>query len=383
MPPSRLLHIFPTFEVGGAQRRTTTLMAALGDRYRHQVVALNGDTSARRLLPPDFPLAAVDRPAAAHFVSNVLGFRHLVRRQRPDLVLTYNWGSIEAVAGARLARVCPLIHTEDGFGPDEAARLKTRRVAMRRLLLPHVDAMVVPSQTLFSIATERYGLEPGQVVLIVNGVDVDRFAQRTPDPRLRASFDIAPDAFVVGAVGRLSAEKNLSLLIERFAHASIREAILLLVGNGPEHAMLEAVAERFGVRGSVRFAGEQSDPVPFYSMMDLFAMSSVTEQMPLGLLEAMASGLPAVCTDVGDSRFILGKTAAEQCFPLPNAAPYIEALRRFGASSELRRRIGSINQTRARQEYSLQTMIQRWDGLYSDVIARWRAGHSSRRQSSE
>jgi glycosyltransferase involved in cell wall biosynthesis len=372
MKTLRLLHVFPSFEVGGAQRRTATLMIALGDRYQHAVASLNGDFSAERLLPPDFPLVKLAARPSRDFLTNSLRFRAMVHEFQPDLLLTYNWGAIEAVAGGWIAGICPVVHTEDGFGPDEAAGLKRRRVLLRRLLLPRIEAMVVPSQTLFTIATERYGMEPGHVVLIVNGVDVDHFSPR-PRALVRAELGLPADAFIIGAVGRLSKEKSLTLLVERFAKASLPDALLLLVGEGPERAVIQQVAERLGVSDSVRFAGQQPDPAPYYSAMDLYAMSSVTEQMPLGLLEAMAASLPVVCTAVGDSSFVLGSGACEQCFPLRHEKPYVEALRRFASSPELRAKLGFTNLDRVRQEYSLKMMIQRWDSLYQDVIHRQQA----------
>ena len=106
---------------------------------------------------------------------------------------------------------------------------------------------------------------------------------------------------VIGTVAALRAEKNIARLIRALARLpAAAPARLVIVGDGPERAALEALAVAEGVGGRVEFAGHCADPAPLYAGFDIFALSSDTEQMPLSVLEAMASGLPVAATDVGD-----------------------------------------------------------------------------------
>ena len=114
-------------------------------------------------------------------------------------------------------------------------------------------------------------------------------------------------------MGRLAPEKNLGLLLRAVAASGIAGVRVVLAGGGTCRAEWEALAADLGLGSRVIFPGFLADPASCYGAFDLFAMSSDTEQMPLALLEAMAAGLPAICTDVGDSAEILGSRDGRRC----------------------------------------------------------------------
>lgn len=252
------------------------------------------------------------------------------------------------LAGARI------IHTEDGFNSDESSRLKGRRLWLRRLFLNRIFKTIVVSRTLEKIAREQYRVAPGKLCLIVNGIDTDRFQpHRSRD--LRASLGIPADSFVIGSVGRFSAEKNLARLVRAFAAAGIANARLVLVGDGPDRPA-------GGV--GVIFTGPVADPAAHYGVFDLFAMSSDTEQMPIALLEAMASGLPALCTDVGDSTAILDARGAPEIVDRLDEAGYTAALRRLAEDGVLRSELGRKNREIAVRRYGIDRMVGEYLELY-------------------
>mgnify|MGYP005834444643 CR=1 FL=1 len=366
MPPL-LLHVFPSFETGGAQMRTVTLMNALEDRFRHSVIALNGDLSCAERIHSGVAWTSRPAPASRHPAAAAWRFRAVLREVRPSLLLTYNWGAIDALLALLPGRLCPAVHVEDGFGPDEAAGLKARRVWTRRLVLPRVTRwLVAPSRTLCRIAVERYRLPEGHIRHIPNGVDVARFRpHRRPD--LRRVLGIPEQAVVFGAVARLRPEKDLAYLVARFAEARLPEACLLIAGGGPgERELREAVRAR-GLADQVVFAGDVRDAAPYYGVMDVFAMSSITEQMPIGLLEAMSSGLPALCTDVGDTRHLLPTAHRQLAVPREQPELYTAALRRLAGDPAWRAALGAENRARACAEFSMERMVERWERLYREA----------------
>lgn len=357
-----LLHCFSTFDAGGPQVRFTLLAERMRSEYRHAVMALDGRTAAARLMQPEVEWRLEDvqgRPGP-------LEFARLIRRLRPDLVQTYNWGAFNAAAGCVLARACPLLHTEDGFGPDEAEGPKTRRVLARRLVLPFARRVIVPSMTLEKIAHERYRLPRGKVVRIPNGVDCLVFRPGRNDA-LRRELGIAADEFVIGTVGHLRPEKNYAFLLRAFAEARIEAGRLVIAGEGAERERLRKLAAGLGLSGRVLFPGAV-DPAPWYRMFDLFVMSSMTEQMPLALLEAMASGLPALCTDAGDSAWMLDSPDLPAIVPRGDFAAYVQALRRWAADAELRLAAGRRNRRRCENEFSLDRMAERWRAVYKECL---------------
>jgi glycosyltransferase involved in cell wall biosynthesis len=363
MRERRLLHIFSTFESGGQQVRTCAILNALGRRFTHVVVPASGSSDAARLIAPSVRFELMSPPPGKGSMAYAWRFRHLIRKLRPDLVLTYNWGAFDAVLGGYLAGVCPVLHTEDGFCADEADGLKRRRVWSRRVVLNRTSGMIVPSRTLANIAVKRFGVHPRLVKWIPNGIDTDRFAPRRNDS-LRRAWGIAPDEVLFGFAGRLGAEKNLNLAIQALAQAHAPTARLALIGDGPCREDLESHAARLGVAGRVLFVPKTADIAPFYNALDAFLLTSRTEQMPLSLLEAMASGLPAICTNVGDCSEMLSTRDFPYLVPSGDVAKLASALETVAASPSERATAGSANRARVLQQYKLEEMISAYERIY-------------------
>ena len=359
----KLLHIAPTFGMGGQQRRLALIAAALGAKYAHEIVSLSDDLAARALLPADqaipinvLPLRKTSLPSP----QNVSRLATVIGAAAPDIVCTYNWGAIEAVLANRFRVRLPHIHFEDGFGPDETIdRQNWKRVLARRWALS--DAVtVVPSQTLMTLATARWRLAPERLRYLPNGVDAGRFAP-SPDP----SPDPSPGPeqtgkVIVGTVGALRREKNYARLIR--ASAAAPNVVLEIYGDGPERAALEAVAG-----DGVFFHGPTDTPEAAYASFDVFALSSDTEQMPISLIEAMACGLPVVATDVGDIAAMVSPENRAFVTPLGDDDAYRRAICDLAGEPALRRRLGDANRRKAIDDYSLERMTGAYDQLFREL----------------
>jgi glycosyltransferase involved in cell wall biosynthesis len=358
-PPPRLLHCFPTFAAGGAQVRLIRLLAASAGRYEHAVLALDGNTSARELFEPGCGAACLEPPPRAGTLTSLRFLRALLRREHPALVLTYNWGAIEAAMAARSLGL-PLLHHEDGFRPDEVRGQKARRVWTRRLALRGAD-LIVPSRTLERIALASWRLARDRVHYVANGIRCERYGPPDRNLALRAELGLDGRDLVVGTVAHLRAEKNLLRLLGALARLPA-PAKLLVLGDGPERGALEARAARPDLAGRVVFAGHRTDLPPWYRAFDAFALSSDTEQMPLSLLEAMASGLACASTDVGDVREMLPSEQRAQVVPAyageAGEAELARALEPLLADPALRARLGRLNRARAEREYAFDAMVR-------------------------
>jgi glycosyltransferase involved in cell wall biosynthesis len=309
--PPHLLHVFSTFCAAGPQVRTAGLVNHFGQEFRHTFVACDGRTEATELLDRSVSYDVAHLTRAEGPLGGLRAMRRLLVGTRPDLLLTYNWGAMDAVLAARAQRLHRHLHHEDGFNSDEAARLKARRNFTRRVALRRVD-IVVPSRTLEHIARAKWRLP--RVHFIANGVDVARFlaAETGGVPRgaaFRAELGIPPGALVIGSVAHLRPVKNFPRLV-RVAAALDPRAFggrpihLVIVGEGSERPAIEATvsavapAGRAGLR--VHLPGHRADLADVYAAFDVFALTSDSEQQPVSLLEAMAAGRPVAATDVGD-----------------------------------------------------------------------------------
>lgn len=338
-------HIFPTFAVGGAQVRFAAIANHFGAAFRHIIVSLDGNLACQERLRPglDVTFATVDAAKNA-MLSNAWRFRKYLREWQPDVLVTCNWGAIE-FALANILPVTRHLHVVDGFGPEERSVQIPRRVVVRRLALARTP-VVLPSRNLVRIASEIWKLPTKVIRYIPNGIDLGRFAtdnagRGSPEP-------------VIGTVAALREEKNIGRLIRAFA--ALPAGRLVIVGDGPQRPALEALAATLGVSARVEFAGHHLDTAAFYSRFDIFALSSDTEQMPLSVIEAMASGLPVVSTDVGDVRLMLAEPNRPHVAALNDEA-LAAAIAPLLGNPDARNRLGNANRLKAEQDFDQGAMF--------------------------
>ena len=378
MPPT-FLHVFPSFVPGGAQIRVARLAQGLAEVMeeapRHGVMALDRRTEATAIWPAGVPLELVPPPPPGGSVSRTIALRRILATRRPDLLLTYNWGSMDAVLAARTLGLAAHVHHEDGFNADEADGLKMRRNWTRRLALAGSHRLIVPSQTLQTIARERWRLSEGTVSLVPNGIATADFVGVTDGPpaeaALRACLSIPDDAPVIGTVGHLRPVKNHGRLLEAFG--CLDEALgahLVIVGDGPERADIEARRNALACAGRVHLVGHQDPSGPWYGLFDLFVLSSDSEQMPVALLEAMAAGLPVVSTEVGDVRGMVAQDQVPWIFPLHEATgqTLAGAMENLLQRKDLRQKLGAANREKVRRDYDFGTMVSAYARIYGEAL---------------
>jgi L-malate glycosyltransferase len=367
------LHAFSNFTATGPELRTIQVIGAFGGAYRHSIVSMDGRVDAAERLPPGLDVRLLPNPPKDGSLATTRRLRRLLLAEKPDLVLTYNWGAFDMLLAARSAGFRRVVHHEEGFNEDEARSFKRRRVLARRFVLPGAHRLVVPSRRLQSIATDLWKLPPEKVRLIPNGISLDRFTPQDGNPELRARLGIPLEALVVGAVGSLRPVKNhLRLLDAAAAVPPIQPKVhVLLVGDGEERSALEARAARPDLARRVCFAGYQADPAPFYRAMDVFALTSDSEQMPVCLLEAMAAALPAVSTDVGDVRSILPPEQAGLLAPPGQEAAAALALgiSHLARDPAARRQLGAANRRRVEESFTFEGMCAAYREIYESALA--------------
>ncbi|MCP3917924.1 MAG: glycosyltransferase [bacterium] len=375
MSVAHVVHVFPTFVAAGAQVRTVALMNGLSTDYRHSVLSLAGPTDALRLVDEGVDAGPIELGAAPASgpARGVRRMRALLAAQQPDLLCTYNWGSFDAVLAARSSGFGAHLHHEDGFNADEAVGQKRRRVWSRRLFLRGAHGVVVISERLRELALRSWRLPERRVHFIPNGVRLERFgAGATDGARVRSELDIPARALVVGTVGHLRPVKRFDRLIEACARVRAdRPVHLLLIGDGELRKALEEQARATDL--AVHFAGHQDELAPYYAAMDVFCLSSDSEQQPISMLEAMASRVPVVATDVGDIRAMLPPAAGEHLCPLATEgtpAAFARALERMLTAPAVRAELAELGLARVRERFSETAMIANYAQLYEQAMQR-------------
>lgn len=363
--PPRLLHVHGSFSLGGKEARAVRLMNLWGDRARHSIVSAAPQLmSARDAIDPatpvDFPQPPplAGRPGLGRFRAIAAFLSDY------DLILSYNWGAMDAVMARRIHGGPPLIHHEDGFNADEAGGLKPQRNLYRRLALQRAHALVVPSVRLDGIAREVWRQPPRKVHLIRNGIDTARYAL-PPVPDAIPALDRTAGKLLVGTVAGLRPVKNIRRLVR--AVAPHRDRLqLVVVGEGPERDAIAAEARDHGL-ADICMAGFLPEPWRFMGLFDIFALSSDSEQFPISLVEAMAAGLPVASTDVGD---VAAMVAPEnRPFVVPDEAALSSALGALAGDPGLRQRLGEANRQRAGRDFTEAAMVDAYAGLYGQALS--------------
>ena len=370
MSAPHVVHVFPAFSTGGPEVRTCTLINALGDEFRHTVISLNGDTTGTSRLARPERIRQV-APDVALGPTSLLAFGRQVRHLAPDLLITYGWGGTDALFAALLQRIKPTLHIEDGFLPDEAQGQKPARLVARSLAFRVAHSLIVPSRTLERIATSTWRLPAASVRFIPNGIDLARFAPATAETRAksRGALGIPLTSTVVGTVAMLRPDKNHARMLRAFSTAAAGlDARIVLVGAGDCRPDLEALAQSLGCADRVVFTGAITDPAACYQAFNVFALSSDTEQMPLSVLEAMATGLPVMSTDVGDVRDMLGDEAAGVIAPLDADDAYADIMRALLTNPELRRSAGAGNRRRVVEQFGQDVMVGRYRDIFQEAL---------------
>jgi glycosyltransferase involved in cell wall biosynthesis len=367
-PAPLILHVFSTFRVGGPQVRFADISRSMGERFRHIVLAMDGGYDCAERIDP---AVAIDYwrkfTPPSSLVKLLLHVRGLLRRYKPDVLVTYNWGAIEWALADRLP-ICPHIHIADGFGPEEANGQLLRRVLTRRIALGPGSRLVVPSQTLKRLALKVWRIPASRMVYIPNGIDTGRF-QPAAARAARERLGLPQDRPIVGTLAALRPEKNLGRLIRAFAPLQ-RElsAHLVIAGEGSERGRLEALVQEQGLADHVRFLGHTPAPETVYPAFDVFALSSDTEQMPYSVLEAMACALPVAAIDVGDVKSMVSER--NRCFIVAaDDALLSQALLDLLRHPDRASGVGEANRIRVVGHYDIGRMCAAHASLLQQMIA--------------
>ncbi|GAB5347839.1 glycosyltransferase family 4 protein [Alteriqipengyuania sp. 357] len=368
----RVLHLHSTFAAGGKELRAVQLINAFGSSLSHAIVSAdpNAYGASEHIAkdrdvryPRNFPsLTGKPWPGRLHA---------LAKAMKPyDLVLTYNWGAMDAVMAHTLfsdsLALPPLIHHEDGFNEDEQEKLKTSRNWYRRIALGKASGLVVPSEVLEGIALEAWQQPIGRVKHFPNGIDTKGFATRPRADALRGVIKHKGEKWV-GTLAGLRSVKNLPALVRAVARLP-EEWQLVIVGEGPEEEAIRDAAEEAEIAHRLHMPGFVANPRTFIGLFDIFALSSRSEQFPLSVVEAMAAGLPVAAPAVGD----IASMVAQENAPFI-VAPHDEdalagSLLALAGDEDLRKSTGLANRARARSQFEETKMIASYRRLYDSAL---------------
>ncbi len=370
MEPPHILHVFPSYGLGGVPIRFAGIINHFGKRYRHTIYMLDGNALAARRLDPVLGVRLVNpnidkrRP-----LSSLMRIHSLLRDTRPDLLITHNWGAIEWALMRGLIGRLPHLHCESGFDSDEALKQIPRRVRIRRFALARSTRVIVPSVKLERLAIDVWRIPERRVMRIPNGVDCELFAS-PGDPSAAPGFTPQPDDVVVGTIAPLRAVKNVGRLVRCFAKIAPRysNARLMIVGEGVDRQNVEQLVEELGVTDRTIFTGHVDAPHLIYPLLDVFALTSDTEQMPNTVLQAMAASRAVASVDVGDVKENLSPANRPWVVEGFDEERFADVLAQMIADAPLRARLGAANRDHVVEHFDQARMFERYGAVFDEVL---------------
>jgi glycosyltransferase involved in cell wall biosynthesis len=355
--------------LGGAEQQAISLAKGLRRRnWRVSVVALSGTggAAARELAHAGVAFLSLQMRKGLADPRGWLRFHNWLRREQPDVLHAHLPHAAWLARWSRLAAPVPLV-VDTLHSSATGAMGRHFGYACSRRLPDHVTAV--------SQATAASHLAAGMVSqsnlsVIWNGIDVDRWQPDAQErAQARAELGIG-DEFLWLAVGRLEAVKDYPCLLRAMTRTPER-AQLLVLGAGPQEGRLTELAEWLGLKRRVRFAGFEPDVLRWMRAADGFVLSSRYEGLPMVLLEAGACGVPAVATDVPGTREAIVNEETGWLAPAGDADALARAMAKLMRTPiEERRAMGERARRMVRERFSLETVLDRWEQLYAELLGR-------------
>jgi len=384
---AHIVHVVHRLDTGGMENGLINLVNRLpAQRFRHSIVSLTGvGAIAARIANRDVEVIKLERRPGP-LSRELPRLWRLFRSLKPSAVHSRNVGTLEAQIAATLARVPVRIHGEHGWEVHDVVGSNPSLLRTRRRLRRFVHAQVALSTPTFEFLRDRVGVPPDRLVSICNGVDTERFRPREPVHEAQRDFTAlgAPawpaDSLVIGYVGRMAEVKNPLLLVRAFETltAQLRASDpslaarlkLAMIGHGPLAEGLREHLRHAPVRDAVWMAGDRQDIPALMRSFDLYALPSLAEGINNTLLEAMASGLPAVATRVGGNGELLVDGACGTLVESGDLEAFAAAMRAYAADAALRARHGAEARRRAVRQFGLNAMVDAYERLYTTLLVR-------------
>lgn len=370
-------HVLHRFDTGGLENGVVNLINRLpAERFRHAVIALTEITEfSRRIQRDDVQLIALNKPPGQGFWM-FPRVRGLLRDLQPAIVHTRNLGALEMTLPAAWAGVPVRIHGEHGWDMNDPDGLSRKFRLARRIYRPFVHHYVALSRHLERYLVDHIGAAPQRVAQLYNGVDAERFRPRDGDrvPIAGSPFT-SPELWLIGTVGRLSPIKDQVMLARAFVRArelapAARERLrLVIAGDGPLRAEIEQVLRDGGVQDLAWLAGDRTDVPAVMHGLDVFALPSIAEGISNTILEAMASALPVVATNVGGNAELLADGVTGRLVPPRDVDTMAKALLEDFHQPEPARERGRRARLEVERRFTLDGMVAAYGDLYERLLA--------------
>lgn len=377
--PPLIAHVIYALGTGGLENGLVNIINRTPpDRYRHVIICLTqADGFEKRITVPGVEVISLHK-RPGHELGVYWRLWIALRALRPAIIHTRNLAALETQVIAGLLPGTKRVHGEHGRDIYDLEGQNKKYNVLRKALRPLVHRYIAVSKDLQHWLLRTVGVNPDKVKQIYNGVDLEKFC-----PGCRNSSALAPtaptdffgdDALVIGTVGRLAEVKDQCALVEAFGLLCQRRPQygsrlrLVIVGDGPMAARIRDQVVKSGLSPRVWMTGARDDIPELMRMMDIFVLPSLGEGISNTILEAMASGLPVIATQVGGNPELIEEGVNGRLVPVGDASALAEALFDLIETPELRGLMGDKSQRKVAASFDWSKTVGQYLSVYDSLL---------------
>lgn len=374
--PPLVVHIIYALGTGGLENGLVNIINR-APKYRHAIICLTtADEFASRITAEGVEVIELHKKPGLDLGVFVRLFR-VLKRLKPSIVHTRNLASLEMQVVTLLFPRMKRVHGEHGRDVHDLDGSNKKYNFMRRCFQPFIHRYIAVSQDLSEWLKHTVGLPERKVTQIYNGVDANRFSRTHTSSIQPEGF---PDNFrrsdllIVGTVGRLAEVKNQQFLVAAFAallkqypeHAN--NLRLLLVGDGPSRTKIEDQIAELGIADYVWLAGDRTDIPALLQVMDIFVLPSLGEGISNTILEAKATGIPVVATQVGGNPELIQDGNNGRLVPVNDVKALSAVLKEMIDNEPLRNAMAERGQLDVKNTFNWDRAVAEYMAVYDEVL---------------
>jgi len=358
--------------IGGSEKLIYDLASKL-DRslFNPSVCWLTGEKALREFEDLEIPMFHIPKTKRRD-ISAFIKIRDIILQNKIHVVNAHHFmPMVYSFYGCKIPNRIKLFYTEHSQWEIERISLKWKIVG--KYLLNRLDGIIGVSDEVSKALQNKYNLASGKIDCIINGVDINAFKKLEVDNSLKSKLGLANEDKILGMVANLKKVKNHILLLKVFREIcnDIKNVKLILIGEGdkndPENTEddLKRYVRENGLEGFVYFLGYRSDIPQLINIMDIFCLTSKKEGLPISLIEAMASSLPVIGTDVEGIRDVIVQNKNGFLVQHEDAVGLKNAILTLLNNDSLRQVFGNESRNIVEKYYSFDNCIKKYQDLFT------------------
>lgn len=359
-----IVHIIYRFDIGGLESVLVNMINTMPEQsYRHVIISLTESSEFEKRINRDDVEVICLHKQAGNDPKIHLKIWRLLRQLKPACVHTYNIATLEYNVIAFLAGIKKRIHAEHGRDIYDLDGSNKKYQYLRRFINPFVTKWIPVSKELADWLVDVVKLPKAKVKLIYNGIDLELY---------RPKEHVQKETCVIGSVGRMAIVKDQLTLIKAAEvlvteNPELKQILrIVLVGDGELHSTIQGYIADHSLKDNVELLGARNDVACILQDFDVFVLPSLAEGIPLTILEAMATALPVISTEVGGVPELIENNAQGYLIKPKDVKGLATKIKLYIDKPELMAQHGASGREKVEKNFSLQAMTKQYLQIYAD-----------------